>query len=164
VRGRNDSVLAEHLTTRCGGDLELAYRQYQRAESQVSCEILSPSVGAQEVLTGVAYGEAFHARRRNFMQLHDRLGELNGLPIDFSLHADAAPLCYPFLPSRSLHEALWQREIFAPRLWPDIAARTETGFAWERDLAVRLLPLPIDHRYNSEDMQRVADAVREVSR
>lgn len=98
------------------------------------------------------------------MQLHDCLGELNALSIDFSLHADAAPLCYPFLPSRSLHEALWQREIFAPRLWTDIAARTEAGFAWERDLAVRLLPLPIDHRYDSDDMQRVADAVREVSR
>jgi hypothetical protein len=164
VRGRNDSVPADHLTTRRAGDLELAYRQYQRAESQVSCELLSPSVGAQEVLVGVAYDEAFHVRRRNFMQLHDCLGELNALSIDFSLDADAAPLCYPFLPSRSLHEALWHREIFAPRLWPDIAARTDAGFAWERDLAVRLLPLPIDHRYDSDDMQRVADVVREVSR
>ena len=165
ARGRNDAVPADHLTTRRTGDLELAYRQYQRAESQVSCDLLSPSACTQELLAGVAYDEAFQARRRNFMQLHDCLGELNTLPVDFSLHADAAPSCYPFLPSRaSLHEALWQREIFAPRLWPDIAARTDAGFGWERELAVRLLPLPIDHRYNSGDMGRVADAVREVSR
>jgi hypothetical protein len=164
-RDRNDVVPADHLTTRRSGDLELAYRQYQRAESQVSCEILSPSVRAQEVLAGVAYDEAFQARRRNFMQLHDCLGELNTLPVDFSLHPDAAPSCYPFLPSRtSLHEALWQREIFAPRLWPDIGARTHAGFEWERELAVRLLPLPIDHRYDSGDMRRVADTVCEVSR
>ena len=82
-----------------------------------------------------------------------------------SMDADAAPFCYPFLPARpSLHEALWRRDVFVPRLWPDVIARTGPRFARERDLAARLLPLPVDHRYGGDDMQRVCDALCEVSR
>ena len=160
---RNDAVSVEHLTSRRTGDLDHAYRQYQEAEAHVSCEILSPSRCAQDVLAGVAYGEARAARRRNFIQLHDRLGALNTLSIDFTMDADAAPMCYPFLPDRpSLHEALWRREIFVPRLWPEVTERPDAGFAWERDLAARLLPLPIDHRYGIDDMRRLGSVVREV--
>ena len=84
--------------------------------------------------------------------------------MDFTLDADAVPFCYPFLPARpSLHRALWQREIFVPRLWPEIAARPAEGFEWERDLAARLLPLPIDHRYGPGDMARVTGAVMDVA-
>jgi len=163
--GRNDAVPGEHLSTRRAGDVDRAYRQFQMAEAQVSCELLSPSSCSQDVLAGVAYDDARAARRRNFIQLHDALGALNTLPIDFSLDPDAAPLCYPFLPNRpSMHRALWQREIFVPRFWPEVTDRVDTGFAWERDLATRLLPLPIDHRYGCDDMQRVGDAVREVCR
>ena len=161
---RNDAAPADHLSARLGGNLELGYEQYQAAESQVSCEIVWPSSRAQDLLAGVAYDDARAARRRNFMQLHDSLKNYNTLEIDLALDADAAPLCYPFLPAQtSRHEALWQREIFAPRLWPEVTTRPDRGFEWERDLAARLLPLPVDHRYGSDHMARVCDIVREVT-
>jgi len=162
---RNDAAACDHLATRLGGDMALAYRQYQAAESEVTCEILAPSRRAEDLLASVAYDEARVSRRRNFEQLHESLGALNALALDCELDDDAAPSCYPFLPSRpSLHEALWQREIFVPRLWPEVATRPAPGFMSERDLATRLLPLPVDHRYGAEDMQRVCDVVREVVR
>jgi hypothetical protein len=162
--GRNDAAPTGHLSARLAGDLETAYRQYLAAEAQVSCEMLSPSLCAQELLGGIAYDVAREARRRNFMQLHERLGAANTLAIDLSLDDDAAPFCYPLLPrGPSRHEALWRREIFVPRLWPEVALRSDPSFAWERDLATRLLPLPIDHRYGSRDMLRIGDAVCEVA-
>jgi hypothetical protein len=162
--GQNDAAPAEHLSTRLEGDQERAYRQYQAAEAQVSCEVLSPSRCSVSLLAAVAYSEARVSRRRNFMQVHERLGDRNTLPIDYTLDADAAPFCYPFLPARpSLHEPLWRRGIFVPRLWPEVVSRPGPVFAWERDLAARLLPLPVDHRYGSDDMQRMCDAVDEVA-
>jgi len=160
----NDAAPAEHLTTRLTGDRERAYQQYIAAEARVSCEVLAPSPLADRLLGAISYEEARAARRRNFAILHERLSARNTLSIDFALDADAAPFCYPFLPSRpSLHQALWQREIFVPRLWPEIASRPDPGYAWERDLAARLLPLPIDQRYGSDDMTRVSDAVLEAA-
>ena len=163
-RGVNHDALAAHLTTRMTGPQDVAYRQYVEAEQLVSSEVLAPSPLATRLLGGIGYEDARGARRRNFAQLHERLSGKNGLRIDFALEDGAAPFCYPFLPARtSVHRPLWQREIYVPRLWPEVASRDVEGFAWERDLASRLLPLPVDQRYGPGDMERVADAVLEVA-
>jgi hypothetical protein len=160
----NDTVPAAHLSSRLAGEQELAYQQYVAAEAQVSVDVRLPSRAASRLLEGIPYEEVRTARRRNFAQLHERLAAVNTLAVDLRLDVDAAPFCYPFLPSRpSLHQALWQRQIFVPRLWPEVASRPGGPFAWERDLAARLLPLPIDHRYGHDDMTRVTDAVLDVA-
>ena len=159
-----ERVKAGHLTTRMTGPQEQAYQQYLEAEADVSAEVVAPSAMAAGLLSGIAYEDARQARRRNFSVVHDRLSKLNALAMDLTLDADAAPFCYPLLPSRpSLHEALWRRQIFVPRLWPEVVARPASGFAWERDLASRLLPLPIDHRYDERDMDRLCNDVLEVA-
>jgi hypothetical protein len=146
------------------GNQDLAYQQYVEAEAQVSADVRLPSRAASRLLDGLPYEQVRTARRRNFAQLHERLAGMNTLSMDLTLDADAAPFCYPFLPSRpSLHRALWQRQIFVPRLWPEVASRPGGPFSWERDLAARLLPLPIDHRYGRADMTRVTDAVLDIA-
>jgi hypothetical protein len=160
----NDAAPAEHLTTRITGPQDLAYQQYLEAEGRVSSDVLAPSPVAARLLGGIAYEEAVAARRSNYVQLHERLSSANGLGIDLALAGDAVPFCYPFLPARaSLHRFLWQREIYVPRLWPEVESRDAVGFAWERDLASRLLPLPVDQRYGPDQMARVADVVLEVA-
>jgi len=163
-QGVNEAAAAEHLTTRMTGPLEVAYQQYLEAERHVSSDVLAPSPLAARLLRGIAYEEARTARRRNYAMLHERLSSTNRLRVDFALGVDAAPFCYPFLPPRpSLHRLLWEREIYVPRLWHEVEARDVAGFAWERDLASRLLPLPVDQRYGPAEMDRVADAVLEVA-
>jgi hypothetical protein len=160
----DDAVPAAHLASRLAGDQELAYEQYVAAEAQVSAEVRLPSRASTRLLGSLAYEHVRAARRRNFSQLHERLADANALAMDLTLDADAVPFCYPFLASRpSLHQALWQRQIFVPRLWPEVTSRPGGPFPWERDLAARLLPLPIDHRYGPEDMARVTDAVLDVA-
>jgi hypothetical protein len=160
----NDDAPAAHLSSRLEGHQELAYQQYVAAEEQVSADVRLPSRAASHLLDGIPYEKVRTARRRNFAELHERLADLNALAMDLTLDADAAPFCYPFLPSRpSLHQALWQRQIFVPRLWPELASRPGGPFTWERDLAARLLPLPIDHRYGRDEMARVTDAVLDVA-
>lgn len=162
--GPNDEAPVAHLSSRLMGDQELAYQQYVAAEARVSADVRLPSRAASSVLESIPYEEVRTARRRNFSQLHERLAGVNALAIDLTLDADAAPFCYPFLPSRpSLHRALWQRQIFVPRLWPEVATRPGRSFTWERDLADRLLPLPIDHRYGHDHMTQVTDAVLDVA-
>ncbi len=164
VAGAREHVKALHLTTRITGPQEIAYQQYLEAEADVAVDVVAPSTMSSEVLSGIAYDDARQARRRNFSAVHARLSKMNTLAVDLALDADAAPFCYPLLPSRpSLHQELWRRQVFVPRLWPEVVTRPVPGFAWERDLASRLLPLPIDHRYDERDMDRLCDDVLEVA-
>ncbi len=162
---RREAVRFEHLGNRLLGRQDVAYRQYLEAEADVSADIVKPSVMSERLLGGIAYDEAKNARRRNYSAAHARLADTNALRADFVLDTDAAPMCYPFLPrTGSFHDALWDRQIFAARLWPDVLSRKDEGFPFERDLAARLLPLPIDHRYTEADVTRMCDAVLEIAR
>jgi hypothetical protein len=161
----NNDAPAAHLTTRMTGPQDVAYQQYLDSERRISSNVLAPSPLATRLLGGIAYEDARAVRRRNYEQLHARLSSKNGLHVDLAIDDDVVPFCYPFLPPSptSLHRLLWQREIYVPRLWPEVESREATGFGWERNLASRLLPLPIDQRYGSDAMDRVADAVLEVA-
>ena len=69
---------------------------------------------------------------------------------------------YPFLPAGGdHHEALWSRQVWAPRLWGADTRLDLTDF--ERRLAVELLPLPVDHRYGPAEMDRLVMLVREAT-
>jgi hypothetical protein len=74
-------------------------------------------------------------------------------------------MCYPFLPPADVDRAaLGRLGVFVPTLWPEVPNRTIPGFEWERDVARRLLPLPIDHRYGPGDMEKVCQALLQVLR
>ena len=159
----NAHVPIDHLVHRLTGHLDRAFDEYQKHEREMTGDVRGISRISQSLLAGVDYDAVAERRRRNFGVLHQRLGGLNRLP----LQADAGshvPFCYPLLPARPVtHEALWRAQVFAPRLWPEVIARSEPGFARERELAAALLPLPIDHRYDDQDMMRVAGVVEALA-
>lgn len=150
--------LPAHLIERRWGDPELAYRLYQAAEASFdpsSAPISSESVA---ILGGIDTDHVRATRRANFAYLHERLGARNELSVE--LDEGRVPFCYPFLaPFEISQAALARAGLFVPRFWMDCIARATPEFAWERTLSRRLLPLPIDHRYGSADMQLVADIV-----
>jgi hypothetical protein len=72
-------------------------------------------------------------------------------------------MCYPFLPPAAVNRrTLVEAGLFVPALWPDVSARDGARFDWERDIAARLLPLPVDHRYTAADMEMMADRLLQV--
>jgi hypothetical protein len=140
-----------------------AYQGYQAAESRFGCEVEPISRASVDLLGGVDVAMVKEARRRNFLVLQELLGADNTLPLDLTDHA--VPFCYPMLPSRDVSKsALAKTGVFVPTFWADCLGRADGGFAWEQDLANRLLPLPIDHRYNAQDMKRAADQVLRLVR
>jgi len=152
----------EHLVTQLLGDRERAFQQYRESEACVTDEPVAMSSFSSRLLATLDYGRIHAVRERNFANLHERLGSRNALRIANS--PPVAPYCYPLLLDRVVPwDELWRRQIFAPRLWADVEARLNgSAFAWERQLASRLVQLPIDQRYNDADMDQVADAVAEV--
>lgn len=150
--------LAHGLLRRIGRGAD-AYAAYQSYEQSLGCEIHRISEISEGLLKGVDAVRVAAARRENFLFFHSQLDRHNRLRVPVS---GQVPFCYPYLPQRPLDRRdLHACGFFVPCLWPDIAARPDPGFSFERMLAAELLPLPIDHRYTPADLARLLDYLLE---
>src|SRR5262249_7055461 len=123
------------------------------------------STVSARLLAAVDMDVARACRQRNFETLHAELGSLNAIAAPLAGAAADGPMCYPFLPAVDVdRSALTRAGIFVPTLWPEIESRRECRFEWERMVARRLLPLPIDHRYGPDDMSTLARTLGQVLR
>jgi hypothetical protein len=159
----NRAICTSHLISRLNGDLETAFAQFQASEAQITDAPLGMSAVSHRLLAAVDYGAAAERRRDNYRQLHDHFGAQNQLTL---LQADGGevPFCYPLRMKRRITRgSLWQQKLFVPQLWPEVIVRAGDGYRFERTLADELLPLPIDHRYDTADMRRVTHGIDEVA-
>jgi hypothetical protein len=178
-RPRLAEVRYDHLVNRLLGRQDLAYEQYLQSEAHVTSEVWQISILSERLLANVDYEAVSDQRRRNFAALDDAFGRQNALASRLAPAATDVPHCYPFLPNTlvapdSLLMAsdepqpvrwnqLWSRGLFVPRFWPEVVERPRSRpFERESTLAQCLLPLPIDHRYTPDDLERVVDGVGEV--
>lgn len=151
-------VPCDHLVLRRDGQQERAFAAFQANEAAITTAVLGMSETSARLLAGVCHPQVAAARRQNFLRLQRALGAHDELALP--LEPDAVPFFYPLLPSRTVDKTPLHRQgIFVPTFWKSCAARPEPGFAWERQLCERLLALPVDHRYDERDMDRVARAV-----
>ena len=158
----NADIRCDHLIDRLLGKQSQAYAEYTAAEAAQGCDIKGMSVLSAQLLDGVDYVAAAHKRRRNYGVYQGKLAGLNQL--DCHMDAGAVPFCYPLLLKNPFpRERLFAQNIFVPTLWNEVQHRIPEGFAFEKQLAQNLLPLPLDQRYDEADCLRVIGAVLELS-
>ena len=100
------------------------------------------------LLRAIDYEAVKAKREENYEYLHEKLGSINRL----NLRAVDGPYMYPFYceDGARVRKALQAKKIYISMLWPTIP---EESSEEEKDLAVNILPLPVDQRYTREDMQ-----------
>lgn len=144
-----------HSIERLKGNQAFAFKAYQEYEKSLNSEIKRISVVSEKLLSQVSIDTVISRRRQNFKTLHNILNSYNNFKFAPLGEADV-PFAYPFLPSAHFDKSLlYKDQIFVPTLWKDALARTETT-EFEQELAVNLMPLPIDERYTDEDMEFMA--------
>jgi len=123
-------------------------------------EIKNMSALSQRMMKSIDYAACQEARNDNFNHLHRSLSSYNELTID--PNSVNGPMAYPLLvPHHGLKTRLIAEKIFVPTYWPNV-------FDWvssdsdEFYLAEHLLALPIDHRYDRDDMNRIVDILKEL--
>lgn len=151
---RNTRTSVEHLSVSQSEGLE-AYRRNNAAMSIADERI---SLAGEGILARLDVQGALSARLRNFRVIHEELQASNGLVIDLS-HV-TSPLYYPWMQDRAgLFPQLHAAGIFAPRLWPEVLVREESGPMAQRAVE-QLIPLPIDQRYTEQDMHDLLCALK----
>jgi len=159
VESRNETYTTEHLIKRFNGHVQEGYAAFQENEKLCGPQIKAMSVLSEHLLSNIDYAEVIARRRANFSYLHQVFKNSNRFQIT-SLD-ESVPMMYPLLPAVSVdREGLYSDKLFIPTFWAEVKDSNDPLFETERKLAAQLLPLPIDHRYNEADMQRMAAVIK----
>lgn len=115
----------------------------------------------KRILLSIDFEVVRDKRKKNFGLLHQCLNKTNlfFMPL---IESFACPMIYPYLTNdRSLRQKLIENKIFVATYWPNV-------FEWckqedmEYDLANRIVFIPIDQRYDKEDMKRIVEMIKTI--
>ena len=134
------------------------YKDYVDNNKSFATEpIKRMSLLTENLLRGIDYKEAKNKRKDNYSYLHEKLGAYN------LLKPKLATFMYPFMIDNGakIKKELQAKMIYIPTLWPTVFKITNPNDA-EYKMADNILPLPIDQRYDIEDMDRMVKTILEV--
>lgn len=150
-------------------EVEAAYLQYFRdSEAHVSDRPASISEYSRQLLRRLPLDAFAERRRRNYAFLAEAL-EGNATVSVVRPHpvAGAAPMALPVTigPARrdALREFLRRRNIFCPIHWPIFSGEQTAAAGGAAFLADNLLSLPIDQRYDPDQLGRLVEAIDEFA-
>lgn len=135
--------------------------EFVHNELTLGDEYLGMSNLTQIILSTIDYEKAKNQRIKNYLTLYERLKKYNSLNIEYSSHT---PMVYPLLSgSKSIIKYLYKRNIIAVNWWNHVSDLVRNkGF--EHTLAQYLIQLPIDQRYDENDMIYIANTIDEYFR
>lgn len=149
----------EHLVARFNGRVEEGYDAFIINEELVGVNYDRMSVISHYLLSQVDFESARRRRMVNFNYVHEKLSAGNQLKLGSGPHI--APSYYPYLPARAIEKKhFWAEQLFIPSLWQDCLNRVaDRPFGLEKMLSTYLLPIPVDHRYERADLDRIINFI-----
>lgn len=143
-----------HLGKRIDLDASSGYSDFRNSEGTlVDAEVEKMSKLSVSLLENCNVDKAKEQRIKNFSILARKLNKTNELHI--SLDNDDVPMVYPYLiKDDSLKNKLIQNKIYVATYWNPLPEEYKEGVFQKY-----LLPLPIDQRYDEDDMNRILDII-----
>ena len=148
-----------HLLKRIDESPEAAYGDFKMCEDQLNDNpVREMSSLTRRIMRSIDFNQVVMIRRYNFKHLDDALGIQNR--ISMQLDSDSVPMVYPFLSDdETLRQRLIDNKIFVAQYWPNVLALCEKDCTDYR-LTKKLVPLPVDQRYGSEEMKLLLSLVK----
>lgn len=164
-----DSELNEDLPTDESFErMHFVLGRYERTASEFYAEsasnndlfgsepIMKMSKLTNNLLHAIDYEFVKKRRTENFRLYHEKLKGINQL----ELREVEGAFAYPLLIENGaeIRRKLQQQKIYIPTLWPNVVNDTAED-RLEYRLAKDVLPLPVDQRYNSEDIIHISKEI-----
>jgi hypothetical protein len=114
------------------------------------------SLITKNLLRSLDYDGIIARRESNYRFLERYLSQHNSLEIEMPI----GPFAYPFLvkDGPSARALMAAQKIYIPTLWPNVVVDLEVGEI-AKEYATNILPLPVDQRYDKEDMRLIVDTM-----
>ena len=133
-----------------------AYKDNLDSKTSFADGIKKMSVLTRRMLQSVNYAELAEKRDRNYKVLIEKFRKVNQLELPMEGYA---PFVYPLLIEDSdLRRKVVEHKIYVPQWWKYLCAEVPENSV-EARLSRWLLPLPVDHRYNEQDMEDMASII-----
>lgn len=147
-----------HLLKRIDLSPEEGFVDFRKADDGLSNQSISKmSKLTQRIMQSINYDAVAARRVENYNYLHKYLAGSNQL--HFTLADDAVPMVYPYLADKDgLREYLIQNKVFVAKYWPNVqeyCSKESIDFL----LATKLVPLPIDQRYQIGEMNYIIKCI-----
>lgn len=151
----------QHLLKRLDGEVEQGYGEFKQLSPLFrNLSLRKMSILTSRLLDSIDYGRIKARRRENFEKAHAALGRHN--KISLSLTDDCVPMAYPlYTEKKELRTKLVAKGVFIPQYWGNVM-HWATPQSLEYDLAEKLVAVPIDQRYNGDQMNKMLDVIRET--
>lgn len=120
--------------------------------------ILKMSCLTHNLLRGIDYAEVARRRTDNFKVLNGLLEKSNVLKLSVPQGAFMYPLYIEN--GEEVRNRCKMKKLYIPTLWPDVFDKNDKAVL-ECDMAKNILPLPVDQRYGREDMEYIAEVIKE---
>lgn len=136
------------------------YNDYQKAEQRlINQPIKKMSNLTQSILSSLDYKNIIKKRKENFEFLHKELRNMNLMKIESD--SDFVPFVYPLMiENEELRQKLIENKIYIAKYWNEVLKRQNVSDV-EKDSVNKILPLPIDQRYDLDDMKRIVETIKE---
>lgn len=136
------------------------YNDFKECSNKISASSLSMmSSLTKGMLSSLDYEFIKKRRRSNFALLHAHLAPFNKLKIP-SFNSFSCPMVYPYYTKNpELRKHLIANQVFIATYWPNVFEWTKEGEI-EYELTKNILPIPIDQRYDDEDMIRIVKIIK----
>ncbi|MGN7205084.1 hypothetical protein ACTHQF_12505 [Pedobacter sp. SAFR-022] len=150
-----------HLVKAADLNVEAGYADYVRNNDVlINNEIKVMSNLTQQLMAAVEYDDCAKKRREHFAFLHERFKDINEFKFHYS--PEDTPMVYPLLIAKDhLKSQLIERKIFVATYWPNVFEWTSPD-ALEYHFAQHMISLPIDQRYNLDDMKYLVETVESL--
>lgn len=149
-----------HLLKRIDISAEAGYVDFQQNDKSFENQpIKKMSKLTDKILQSINYSNAKQQRINNYKLLDKHLKNSNQIRFDFA--ENAIPMIYPyFSDDKNLRNKLIQNKIFVAKYWHNVLEWCKQD-SIEHELTGKLLPLPIDQRYNSSDINTIIGVINE---
>lgn len=138
-----------------------AYHDNLLVEKELSdSKILEMSFVTHQLLRTVNYDSVIQKRKENFDKLNDMISKIGFTRVDRK--EECIPMIYPLWSNNDkMREHLVLNHIYVPYWWQYLLEIPEIN-KFEKELSTRLLPLPIDQRYNEQDMKAMVEVIENI--
>lgn len=154
----NSSNRFKHLIGRIENGAEASYNFFKENDEETRNEpIKEMSNITRKLLSNIDYNRIAKIRKENFIFLHERLQVTN--KVSFDLTNESVPMVYPFLNDQeNLRNDLIKNKIFVAQYWPNVLEWVKRE-SIEFEFATKMIFLPIDQRYNENDMNYITSFI-----
>ena len=134
------------------------YKRKKEVDEEIALAKLQASKITRMMIKSIDY-EDVKARRVNNFKLYEEAFRSDNL---IKADADSVPYLYPLNIGVDIRKRLIENKIFVPTLWADTLEAEFTGTD-EYLLSKNTLFLPVDQRYDEEDIKYIIDIVKRMT-